>query len=112
MSIVSKNPATGEELVRYDALSGQAVTQKVQRAEEAFRLWHRTPFQERADILRRIADILESEKQRWGELMSSCLLYTSRVLESCGIIESVISGTVGIPLSGTATCAAACEGHL
>ncbi len=70
MSIVSKNPATGEELVRYDALSGQAVTQKVQRAEEAFRLWHRTSFQERADILRRIADILESEKQRWGELMS------------------------------------------
>jgi succinate-semialdehyde dehydrogenase/glutarate-semialdehyde dehydrogenase len=39
-------------------------------AVEAFQRWRRTTFKERAALYRKAADLLESEKQRWGEIMT------------------------------------------
>ncbi|HXU45380.1 MAG TPA: NAD-dependent succinate-semialdehyde dehydrogenase [Thermoanaerobaculia bacterium] len=70
MSIASINPATGERLHTFQPHSAAEVERRVAHAAETFKSWRRTPFSERADGLRRAADILDSEKHRWGELMT------------------------------------------
>jgi benzaldehyde dehydrogenase (NAD) len=51
-------PATGEELGRYALANPQDVEEAVTRAKEAQRDWARTPFDERAAILRRAGDLV------------------------------------------------------
>lgn len=70
MAIVSINPATGEKLANFAALTSAEVEVKVARAAVAFREWRSSSFAQRAAILRRAADILETEKQKFGELMT------------------------------------------
>jgi succinate-semialdehyde dehydrogenase/glutarate-semialdehyde dehydrogenase len=70
MPIASTNPATGETLKRFQALSSADIDQRLQRAEEAFRTWRRRAVQERAAVLAQAADLLEAEKERHGTLMT------------------------------------------
>ncbi|HVT94226.1 MAG TPA: NAD-dependent succinate-semialdehyde dehydrogenase [Bryobacteraceae bacterium] len=70
MAIVSVNPATGEVLGRFTPLSSADVEAKLGRAASTFSQWRKTSFAERAAILRRAAEILESEKRDLGALMT------------------------------------------
>lgn len=70
MSFIAVNPTTGEEIKRYDSLDVGAIERKVTQAAEAFQTWRQTTFQERAALLRKAADLLEGEKQRWAEVMT------------------------------------------
>ena len=45
MAIESRNPSTGEELARYEALDGAGVEERLRRAVTAFRVWKNTPFE-------------------------------------------------------------------
>src|SRR6478752_4782273 len=60
--IRSINPATGEVLRAFDAHSDAEIESRLQRAEQAFRAHRKLPFSERARLMERVADILESEK--------------------------------------------------
>ncbi len=70
MGFVTINPATGEELKRFDSLSDGSLEEKVALAADAFQSWRQTTFAERAELFRRAADLLEGEKQRWAEVMT------------------------------------------
>ena len=70
MAIVSINPATGETLQVFEPFSEPAIEQKLARAWEAFHQWKATPFSVRAKALLQAAEILESEKQAFGSLMT------------------------------------------
>jgi succinate-semialdehyde dehydrogenase/glutarate-semialdehyde dehydrogenase len=70
MGFVTVNPTTGEEVKRFESLDDSAIERKVALAVEAFQRWRRTTFKERAALYRKAADLLESEKQRWGEIMT------------------------------------------
>ena len=70
MGFATINPATGEMLQEFDSLDDDAVEEKVALAIDAFRAWRQTTFQDRAVLFRNAADLLESEKQRWGEIMT------------------------------------------
>lgn len=61
MAIASVNPATGETLRTFDELTDDQVDRKIARAVTAFHEHRRTSFAERAERLRRAADILEAE---------------------------------------------------
>ena len=61
MAIATTNPATGETVREFDALTEQEVEQALRRARDAFRSYRDTTFAQRADWLRRAADILEAE---------------------------------------------------
>ena len=71
MAIATINPATGETLKRFEPLSGAQIEQKIQQAADTFRKFRKMSFAERAEMMRKAADILESEKETFGRLMTT-----------------------------------------
>jgi succinate-semialdehyde dehydrogenase/glutarate-semialdehyde dehydrogenase len=70
MTIASVNPLNGELLEAFSAHTAAEVEAAVARADTAFRAWRRVSFGERAARMSRAAEVLESEKQRLGEVMT------------------------------------------
>jgi succinate-semialdehyde dehydrogenase/glutarate-semialdehyde dehydrogenase len=70
VAIASVNPATGERLRDFAAISDHEVDERLARAAAAFRDWRATPIGERAAVVRRAADILDGGKARFGKLMT------------------------------------------
>jgi len=70
MPIASINPATGEILDTFQALSGAEIETKLQLAVSAFQQERGTPFAERAKRMLKAGEILEREKERFGRLMT------------------------------------------
>jgi succinate-semialdehyde dehydrogenase / glutarate-semialdehyde dehydrogenase len=70
MAIESRNPATGELIATFPALSAEDVAERLERAADAFRGWRRTPLQERAKRLDAMADLLEREAESLGRIMT------------------------------------------
>jgi succinate-semialdehyde dehydrogenase/glutarate-semialdehyde dehydrogenase len=70
MPIATINPATGETVRTFDALSESEVTSRLERAAHAFQRWRVTPVVERAAVVGRAGEILESDKDRYGRLMT------------------------------------------
>jgi succinate-semialdehyde dehydrogenase/glutarate-semialdehyde dehydrogenase len=70
MPIATVNPATGEVLRTFDALTNAQVDGKIALAADAFQSFRKTSFAERARWMTRAAEILESEKQELGRIMT------------------------------------------
>lgn len=71
MAIASINPATGELLKKFAALSDAEIEKKLERAAETFSLYRALPFAKRAAFMLKAAEILESEKEPLGRLMTT-----------------------------------------
>ena len=71
MAIATINPATGETLREFAALTEDEVGARLQRAAEAFSAYRRTSFAERAGMMSRAAEILEREKEQFARLMTT-----------------------------------------
>ena len=70
MAIATTNPATGELVKSFEALSAQQIEQKLQLAMSAFQTHRRTRFADRARKMMRAAEILEKEKDECAHLMT------------------------------------------
>ncbi len=70
MPISSINPATQEVLETFEALTEKQLDEKLQRAAEMFQQHRRTTFSERAGMMQRAAEILESEKKNLARIMT------------------------------------------
>ncbi|MGB8993924.1 MAG: NAD-dependent succinate-semialdehyde dehydrogenase [Pseudonocardiaceae bacterium] len=68
MTIATVNPATGELVRSFDALSDEELDRKLHQAAEAFRDYRRTSFAQRAAMLHRAAEILDDEADDLGHL--------------------------------------------
>ena len=68
--IASINPATGETLRTFEALTDAEVDEKLARADRAYRTYRHTTLADRARWLAAAAEILESEKDRLGRIMT------------------------------------------
>src|ERR1035441_8167796 len=68
--IATLNPATGERVATFDALTEAQLDEKLARSAEAFRTYRRTTFAERAGWMRRAAEILEAEKDAFARIMT------------------------------------------
>ena len=71
MAIATINPATGQTLKTFEALTDAQVDQKLQRAAETFRTFRKLSFADRARMMCRAAEILESEKDSLARLMTT-----------------------------------------
>jgi succinate-semialdehyde dehydrogenase/glutarate-semialdehyde dehydrogenase len=71
MGIASINPATGETLKTFAALTNDQIENKLQLAAETFKTYRHTSFEQRAAIMSKAADILESEKRQLGTIMTT-----------------------------------------
>src|SRR5687768_10526162 len=71
MGIASINPATGETLKTFSALSAEEIEQKLQLAADTFRTYRRTSFADRSRMMVRAAEILETEKNEFAKVMTT-----------------------------------------
>ena len=71
MPIATINPATGETLRTFDALTAAEVDEKLQRAADAFQRHRRTSLADRAEKMRRAGEILDADKDRLARLMTT-----------------------------------------
>jgi succinate-semialdehyde dehydrogenase / glutarate-semialdehyde dehydrogenase len=70
VAIATINPATGEVVKTYEALTPEQVEQNLQLAVKAFQAHRKTTFADRAAKMLRAAEILEKEKDECGRLMT------------------------------------------
>jgi succinate-semialdehyde dehydrogenase / glutarate-semialdehyde dehydrogenase len=70
MAIASINPATGELIKSFEALSDGQIEAKLQLAADTFRTYRKLSFGERARMMTKAAEILEAEKDACGRLMT------------------------------------------
>jgi succinate-semialdehyde dehydrogenase / glutarate-semialdehyde dehydrogenase len=70
MAIASINPATGEVLRTFEPLSDSQIEAKLQRAADTFSSYRTLPFAERARTMCKAAEILDTEKEVFGRLMT------------------------------------------
>ena len=68
--MASVNPATGETLRTFEALTERQVGERMARAVETFRTWCRAPVDERARLMRRAAETLEAKRDQYARLMT------------------------------------------
>jgi succinate-semialdehyde dehydrogenase/glutarate-semialdehyde dehydrogenase len=68
--IASINPATGETLRTFDSLTAAGIEDKLARADAAYGTYRHTSYADRARWLSAAADILESERDRLGRIMT------------------------------------------
>jgi len=81
MPIATINPATGETVRTFEPISSAEVDSKIKAAYDAFHKHRRTSFADRAAKMRKAAEILESEKDRWARIMT---LEMGKTLKSAG----------------------------
>jgi len=70
MAIATVNPATGETIKTFEALSDAELEQKIGLAQQTFEQYRHTSFAERSQHLHKAAEILEAEKEQFGKLMT------------------------------------------
>src|SRR5260370_41224985 len=71
MPIASINPATGETLRSFDALSQEQLTAKIALAARTYKSYRRTSFADRRGWMTRAAGILEAEKDRFAAITTA-----------------------------------------
>jgi succinate-semialdehyde dehydrogenase/glutarate-semialdehyde dehydrogenase len=70
MSISSVYPATGETLKTFEPYDEAEVERRLALADSAFRVYRRTRFDERATLVRAMADVLEADRAAIAEMMT------------------------------------------
>jgi succinate-semialdehyde dehydrogenase/glutarate-semialdehyde dehydrogenase len=68
--IATVNPTTNETLKTFEPLTEPQIEEKLQRAADTFRSYRWSSFAEREPLMLRAAEILESEKDEFGRLMT------------------------------------------
>jgi len=71
MTIASINPATGETLKIFEVLSDSQIEEKLRLAVSAFSEFRKTTFGQRAARMMKAAEILESDKEKFGRVMTT-----------------------------------------
>ncbi len=70
MPIASLNPATGQLLRSFDEDAPEVIQRKLATAAAAWERWRRAPVGARAAVVARAGEILETEQEAFGRLMT------------------------------------------
>ena len=70
MGIASINPATGEVLERFSAMTSEQIEAAIAQSQQAFLTYSEVSFAQRHEWMHRAADVLEAEKERLGQMMT------------------------------------------
>lgn len=71
MIFKSINPFSQELIAEHEVLTNAQLNQKLQLSESAFKIWKNTSFQERADKMRKLANILRENKEKLALLITN-----------------------------------------
>src|SRR5215469_5193925 len=70
MAIATVNPATGELVKKFDALTDTQVDEKISKAAKSFQSFRKTSLADRAGSMNKAGDILVAEKDSIRRLMT------------------------------------------
>ena len=70
MSIQSINPATGEVIETFEPFTQEQIDQALDRAQETFRQWRTTSYDERAALVREIGKTMRAQKERLAKIIT------------------------------------------
>ncbi|MEO0872798.1 MAG: aldehyde dehydrogenase family protein, partial [Pseudomonadota bacterium] len=68
--IQTRNPATKEPLETYGLMTKEEAFAKIDAAHAAFEKWRELSHEDRAPVLRKIAEVLRENSDRFSELMT------------------------------------------
>ena len=71
MAIATVNPATGETLKRFKALTSEEIEAKLTKAQSAFQSYRLTSFEQRRQWLQNAATILERDAEKFATIMTT-----------------------------------------
>lgn len=71
MIINSINPYSQAIIAEHEVLTNAQLTQKIELAEKAYKSWRTTTFQERAEKMKKLANIFRAKKEELGFLITS-----------------------------------------
>ena len=69
--ITTINPYNGKELKSYTELTENQINSKLEIADQAFHDWKLTSFKERSEKIRKVGSLLEKNKERYAQQMTS-----------------------------------------
>jgi succinate-semialdehyde dehydrogenase/glutarate-semialdehyde dehydrogenase len=70
MAIATVNPATGERVREFNALTKNEIEDKLSAAHRTAASWRVAPIAERASVVRRAGELLDERKVEYGRLMT------------------------------------------
>jgi len=70
MALKTINPASGEEVASFEELTDEQLVKKIELAQSAFEAFRRTGFGERANLMKRVGQILVDKAEEYGKLMA------------------------------------------
>lgn len=70
MAIATINPATGETIKTFNALTDAELLLKLEKAQQAFVQYRQTPMAQRGEWLKKAAEILEGDRDRFAKTMT------------------------------------------
>lgn len=70
MPIVSHNPATGQDMQKFEELTDEQIKQKIAKAESAFELYKKIPIEKRSEMLLCVAKYLRDHSLEYGKLIA------------------------------------------
>jgi len=70
MAIATVNPATGQLMKSFEALTDAEIEVKLQKAADTFAKYRHVPFAERARMMMKAADIIERDKEKFAHMMT------------------------------------------
>ncbi len=70
MPIISHNPATGQDIQKFEELTDVKIKEKIAKATIAFQVYKKTSITKRAELLRKVAVHLREHKTEYGRLIT------------------------------------------
>ena len=71
MAIATVNPATGQLMKSFEALTDAEIEIKLQKAADTFAKYRHVAFSERARLMMKAAHIIERDKEKFARMMTT-----------------------------------------
>jgi succinate-semialdehyde dehydrogenase/glutarate-semialdehyde dehydrogenase len=69
-TIKSINPYNGEVNAEFELLNDEEIIQKIEMANEAYKTWSKTSFDERKKMFHKLADVIEADLEKYAKLQT------------------------------------------
>lgn len=98
-SAIIINPATGEKIAEYERISVAEAKEKVAQAKKTYDSWKTTTFEERTTLMHKLANVLESNKEKYAQLateeMGKTIVQARKEMEKCMLICRYYADNIG-----------------
>ncbi len=70
MALTAINPANGNKIKTYKKTTAEKIHNRVKTAHEAFTIWKKMTFLQRAELMRKASQVLTSNKEEYAKMMA------------------------------------------